>query len=363
MTTLTDLGERRRQPDRDAARRRSSPACSGLTHGTGHAGRRLPQGRHRRRAPAAGITDRHDPVPRHGRPLHAQRRDAASPRSTPPRPPRRPNPAVTLRSVGTNGGQAAAFTYDLARRSSTPARAIPPGPARSATASRRSAPTTCSSAVRHDRLGQPRQGRDPAGRRAAAAAGQPDPDDEPRQEAAAALLVLPAQRSRRSSSAPATTTATAAPPAASTSTSANSPPGCSVADWTCPRFTSYVYPSTPLTNAQRRAPTTTRASRSALHARHRLRATSPRPASRQTYTHAARAVGAPSTRACPRPATNRYALHRLERLVGQPTTELANGMRLDTNYYYWPGSWIAEPAGLHDRLRHARCGSPTPTAR
>ena len=25
------------------------------------------------------------------------------------------NPAVTLRSVGTNGGQAAAFTYDLAR--------------------------------------------------------------------------------------------------------------------------------------------------------------------------------------------------------------------------------------------------------
>ena len=56
-----------------------------------------------------------DPVPRHGRPLHAQRRHRRSPRSTRTPTTATANPAVTLRSVGTNGGQAAAFTYDLAR--------------------------------------------------------------------------------------------------------------------------------------------------------------------------------------------------------------------------------------------------------
>ena len=34
---------------------------------------------------------------------------------------------------------------------------------------------------------------------------------------------------------------------------ANSPAGCSVADWTCPRFSSYVYPSTPLSDASAQA--------------------------------------------------------------------------------------------------------------
>ena len=87
------------------------------------------------------------------------------------------NPAVTLRSVGTSGGQAAAFTYDLARsvvytRQGNPAWA---GQERDGSAPIRSddlffgaQPATPA------RLGRPRQGRDPAGRRAAAAARQPD---------------------------------------------------------------------------------------------------------------------------------------------------------------------------------------------
>ena len=58
------------------------------------------------------------------------------------------NPAVTLRSVGTAGGQAAAFTYDLARPSCSRGRAIRRGRARSATASSRSGRTTCSTAPR-----------------------------------------------------------------------------------------------------------------------------------------------------------------------------------------------------------------------
>ena len=60
------------------------------------------------------------------------------------------NPAVTLRNVGTNGGQAAAFTYDLARsivytRQGNPAWA---GQKRDGARHRASAPTTSSTAPR-----------------------------------------------------------------------------------------------------------------------------------------------------------------------------------------------------------------------
>ena len=86
------------------------------------------------------------------------------------------NPAVTLRSVGSNGGQAAAFTYDLARSVVSRARATRPGPARSATASPDPArrPVLRREAGDSARLGRHQQDRDPAGRRAAAAAREPD---------------------------------------------------------------------------------------------------------------------------------------------------------------------------------------------
>ena len=91
------------------------------------------------------------------------------------------NPAVTLRSVG-RGGQAAAFTYDLARsvvytrqgnrRGRAGARRHAADPLRRSVLRRRGRRSAA-------RLGRPRQGRDPAGRRAAAAAREPDPPDEP----------------------------------------------------------------------------------------------------------------------------------------------------------------------------------------
>ena len=138
--------------------------------------RRLPEGRHRGRDARRGHRRRHDAVPRRGRPLRAQRRDRgrhavldATTATT--------SPAVTLRSVGSNGGQAAAFTYDLARsvvytRQGNPAWAgqdrdgiLPDPPER---------PVLRRQDGRHPaRLGRPQQGRDPAGRRAAAPARQP----------------------------------------------------------------------------------------------------------------------------------------------------------------------------------------------
>ena len=31
---------------------------------------------------------------------------------------------------------------------------------------------------------------------------------------------------------------------------------------------------------------------------------------------------------------------------GRPQAELDHGIRLDTNYYYWPGSWVGDRPGL-----------------
>ena len=56
-----------------------------------------------------------DPVPRDGRPLHAERRDVPLATLYSNATTATSNPAVTLRSFGTNGGQAVAFAYDLAR--------------------------------------------------------------------------------------------------------------------------------------------------------------------------------------------------------------------------------------------------------
>ena len=56
-------------------------------------------------------------------------------------------PAVTLRTVGTRAGRRPRSRTTCRGRWSRPAKAIPPGRARSVTARTRSAPTTCSSAA------------------------------------------------------------------------------------------------------------------------------------------------------------------------------------------------------------------------
>ena len=107
------LGDRRRRPRRHAAgqaargparaHRRRRDALERV-----HAGRRDAAARHRHRLP--------DRCSSTGRPTAtASTAPRASPTCTRPRRPRRPRPPSRLRTVGTNGGRAAAFTYDLAR--------------------------------------------------------------------------------------------------------------------------------------------------------------------------------------------------------------------------------------------------------
>ena len=82
-TALTDVGQRRRQPGRDAARRAPATAWPGITAqaGTvadGYLARRTPPSE-----PGAGHHHRHHAVPRHRQPLHARGATVGGRRSTP----------------------------------------------------------------------------------------------------------------------------------------------------------------------------------------------------------------------------------------------------------------------------------------
>ncbi len=107
------LGQRWRQPGRDAT---GSAACRTARADLGRrdALKRLPEGEHDS-ATGSGHRGRDDAVPRHGRPLCPERCDGGRHPVFERRRLRRPIPAVTLRSVGSSGGQAAAFAFDLAR--------------------------------------------------------------------------------------------------------------------------------------------------------------------------------------------------------------------------------------------------------
>ena len=48
----------------------------------------------------------------------------------------------------------------------------------------------------------------------------------------------------------------------------------------------------------------------------------------------------------PAPVSNRTHCIAFSDWSSQPKTELANGMRLDGNYYYWPGSWVQDRPGF-----------------
>jgi hypothetical protein len=48
----------------------------------------------------------------------------------------------------------------------------------------------------------------------------------------------------------------------------------------------------------------------------------------------------------PKPVTNRTHCLAWSNWLGEPTVELANGIRLDANYYYWPSKWIKNLPGF-----------------
>jgi hypothetical protein len=147
VTLLSELGDRRRQPDRDGSRPRaigsarhsvpSAARCRGLP------ARRQPDATrqwHRRR---------NDAVPRHGDPAFAVRRDTSREvvfqlHATIPPPIRRSRCAA----LACSAARRRRSLTTSPPRSSTRVRATRPGSAKSAMASRRSGRTTCSTVPR-----------------------------------------------------------------------------------------------------------------------------------------------------------------------------------------------------------------------
>jgi hypothetical protein len=131
----------------------------------------------------------------------------------------------------------------------------------------------------------------------------------------------------------------------------NMNPGCSVPDWQCVRSTSYVFPDTPLSDSEV-ADFQAAGFEIALH----LRISGPNttPILCNNYTTASLAADYDSQLAAFRakypsaasPTTNRTHCIVWSDWVGTPLAEVARGVRLDTSYYYWPGSWIRDRAGL-----------------
>ena len=257
------------------------------------------------------------------------------------------NPAVSLRSVGPNGGQAAAFTYDLARsivytRQGNPAWAGQPrdgeaGPIRS------------DNLFFGDAAGDP----------------QPDwvdrnkiaiPQADEQQRLLANLIgemnsdLGPLPRFwyfPRSEKAVVVMTgddhASGGTGGRFNQYKALSPAGCSVEDWECVRGTSYLYNNSPLTGAQA-AGYEADGFEVALH--HTTNCQNFTPESlEQTYNDQL-AEFATEYPGVPAPTTNRTHCIAWSDWASQPKVEAAHGIRFDTNYYYWPPGWVNDTPGL-----------------
>ncbi len=124
----------------------------------------------------------------------------------------------------------------------------------------------------------------------------------------------------------------------------DSPPGCVVADWQCVRSTSYVFPNTPITDAQATSYSAA-GFEIGLHALTNCADWTDRAQLESFYSSQLDAL-ADNFPSLPAPSTARTHCITWSDWATQPKVELENGMRLDTNYYYWPGSWVKDRPGM-----------------
>jgi hypothetical protein len=255
-------------------------------------------------------------------------------------------PAVTMRSVGTNGGRAAAFTYDLARsivytRQGNPAWA---GQERDGTAPIRSDDLFFGPAafdpqpnwVDLSKVAIPQA--DEQQRLLVNLIGLLTADKKPLPRfwylprGLKAAVIMTGDDHAQGGTAGRWNQYIAASPA-----------GCSLAQWECIRGTSYVYPSSPLTDAQA-ASFTAQGFEVGLHLTTGCGDYTPGSleddlTSQLIDFHAEY----PSV---PGPVTNRTHCIAYSDWSSTPKAELAHGMRLDGNYYYWPPAWVQDVPGL-----------------
>jgi Domain of unknown function (DUF4082)/Bacterial Ig-like domain/Bacterial Ig domain/Purple acid Phosphatase, N-terminal domain len=253
-----------------------------------------------------------------------------------------PNPAVTVRDVGSSGGQAAAFTFDLARstvytRQGNPAWSglerdgFPP--------------------IRSDDLffGGPQPNwvdlskvaipqADELQRLLANLIGYVNADRSPlprfwylpRGEKAAVVMTGDDHANNGTAG-------------RFDDYKAASPAGCSVAQWECIRGTSYIFPNTPISNAAA-AGYVADGFEIGLHVN--TGCADYTPSSLQAFYADQLAEFAGRFPSVPAPKTNRTHCIVWSDWATQPKVELQHGIRLDTNYYYWPPDWVADTPGF-----------------
>jgi Domain of unknown function (DUF4082)/Bacterial Ig-like domain/Bacterial Ig domain len=124
---------------------------------------------------------------------------------------------------------------------------------------------------------------------------------------------------------------------------AESAPGCSVADWECLRGTSYLYTASPLTDAQA---STYHAAGFEVGVHINTDCANYTPASLQATYVAQIAEWQAKYASVPAPATQRHHCIVWSDWTSGADVQLANGMRLDTSYYFWPPGWVGNVPGL-----------------
>lgn len=123
---------------------------------------------------------------------------------------------------------------------------------------------------------------------------------------------------------------------------AASPSGCNVANWECVRSTSYIYASPKMTDAQA-ASYNNQGFEVALHVN--TNCADWTPSTLQNFFSQQLNIFGSTYPSIPAPATNRTHCVAWSDWATQPKVENANGVRLDTTYYYYPGNWIANHPG------------------
>lgn len=249
------------------------------------------------------------------------------------------NPAVTLRSVGSNGGHAAAFVYDLARsvvytHQGNPAWA---GTERDGSSPIRPNDLFFPSYVDLDRVAIPQA--DEQQRLLANVihemqlARRPLPRFWYLPGGRKAVLVHALDDHNTSSGTRETFD----------KLEARSPAGCSVADWQCLRATSWGYTGISLTDAQAAA-YQLRGFELGVHVNTGCQDWTP--ASLQAaFVSDLQAYSSTFPSVAPQ-RSNRTHCIAWSDWATQPKVELGRGIRYDMNYYYWPGSWVAGRPGF-----------------
>jgi hypothetical protein len=254
------------------------------------------------------------------------------------------NPAVTLRSVGSSGGEAAAFTYDLARsvvytRQGNPAWAAQE---RDGSSGVRPSDMFFPDWLNTDKIAIPQA-------------------DE--QQRLLVNLITRMERDRmpiphfwylpRGEKAAVVMSGDDHSPQTPGGTASHferyktlSPAGCSVADWECVRSTSYLYTSASLTNAQA-ASYISQGFDVAQHIEFGSCPTVPVDLEdiAASFDSQLQAYAAKYT-SVPPPTSSRTHCVFWPDWASHPKMEQARGIRLDANYYHFPASWIGAKPGF-----------------